>query len=524
MSSALSNFIVKCDSSETKSIVVSEVCLAYHSVNHHLSYRSTDCGNKLIHNLFTDSKIAKGLRCGRTKMEAIVKNVLSPASIESHLNKIRGKAFSIASDASNKGNIKLFPIGIQYFDKTNGICNFVLDFYEDSNEKSDAIYNQLKKSLGNNELNQNQVIAYSADNANVNYGNYHSVYENFKSENNFIVKANCNCHVIHNTAKYSLMKLDLDVENLIIKVFAHFSNSAKRVESLKSCYEFSETEFQKILKHVPTRWLSLFPAIKRLLKNSKEIKNYFIGIGTDNCHKVIVEFVWGAKINGLNSSDLYLEFTKNLMEIFHQNLELLQSNKVNSSNLYDIMMKLKTQLTNRREQKFFGSNINDYLKNISVSERETFEYEALECYDRALDYLEKHFNFESSIFKHFKSLNLDDKLVYENINQILNVLNMKVNRDKIFDEISSFNQFLTLLNSEDKALNSVNKWCKILSALDLPNLTKVIETVYAIPIANDFIESVFSTMKKVWKDDRSRINVDTIKAEIWVEVHFRSTG
>jgi hypothetical protein len=183
-------------------------------------------------------------------------------------------------------------------------------------------------------------------------------------------------------------------------------------------------------------------------------------------------------------------------------------------------MKLKTQLTNRREQKFFGSNINDYLKNISVSERETFEYEALECYDGALDYLEKHFNFESSIFKHFKSLNLDDKLVYENINQILNVLNMKVNRDKIFDEISSFNQFLTLLNSEDKALNSVNKWCKILSALDLPNLRKVIETVYTIPIANDFIESVFSTMKKVWKDDRSRINVDTIKAEICTKINF----
>jgi len=194
MSSALKSFINNNDSKESDSIALSEICLTYHTINHHLSYLSNDCGIKLIQQLFYDSKIAKRIHCGRTKMEAIAKNVLCPLSIENHLKKVKGKKFSISSDASNRGNIKLYPIGIQYFDKSIGIQNFVLDFYEDPNETSNAIYSHLKKSLSDNDLAFNDLIAYTADNANVNYGSHHSVFKNFQEENQYIIRANCNYH------------------------------------------------------------------------------------------------------------------------------------------------------------------------------------------------------------------------------------------------------------------------------------------------------------------------------------------
>jgi hypothetical protein len=59
-----------------------------------------------------------------------------------------------------------------------------------------------------------------------------------------------------------------------------------------------------------------------------------------------------------------------------------------------------------------------------------------------------------------------------------------------------------------------------LTAIDLPNLTKLIETVMAIPISNDFVERVFSTMKKIWSNDRNRLNVNMVKAEICTKVNF----
>ncbi len=117
------------------------------------------------------------------------------------MSKLGDKRFSLSTDASNKGNIKLYPIAIQYFTKEKGIISFVLNFYEDPNETSFAIYKNLKESLEKNNLNIQNVIAYGADNASVNYGINKSVYVNLKNENDSVLKANCNCHIVHNTAK-----------------------------------------------------------------------------------------------------------------------------------------------------------------------------------------------------------------------------------------------------------------------------------------------------------------------------------
>lgn len=87
---------------------------------HHHSYRSTDCGTKLVTKIFNDSKIANKIRCGSTKSEAIVMNVLGPNRIEKVVEAVRNHRFSIASDASNMKNRKMFPVRITYFSKEIG--------------------------------------------------------------------------------------------------------------------------------------------------------------------------------------------------------------------------------------------------------------------------------------------------------------------------------------------------------------------------------------------------------------------
>ena len=101
-----------------------------------------------------------------------------------------------------------------------------------------------------------------------------------KQSNSEILRGNCHVHVVHNTVKHSLEKLSVDVENIVMK--GHFSISAKRRETLKEFCEFLNVEFHDILRHVVTRWLSLNPAISRLLENWPALKSYFISIG-DEC-------------------------------------------------------------------------------------------------------------------------------------------------------------------------------------------------------------------------------------------------
>ncbi len=93
------------------------------------------------------------------------------------------------------------------------------------------------------------------------------------------------------------------------------------------------------MKHIPIRWLSLFPAIDRLISNLEEIKAYFIGIGTDERSNIITEFVWDCdkpkkKITFLK---LFPHFALQFMRIFHDLILQLEKKMTNCTNLYDII-------------------------------------------------------------------------------------------------------------------------------------------------------------------------------------------
>ena len=85
------------------------------------------------------------MTCGRTKAKALCENVIAPYSVQLHTDYIKENnlPFSVASDASNKGTTKCFPIVLRYFHFDEGIQHVLLDFYSDSNETSEAITNQL---------------------------------------------------------------------------------------------------------------------------------------------------------------------------------------------------------------------------------------------------------------------------------------------------------------------------------------------------------------------------------------------
>jgi hypothetical protein len=51
-------------------------------VQHEYLYRSLACGIKLNSSIYSDSEISKKVSCGRTKTEAVVTEVLAPASVK----------------------------------------------------------------------------------------------------------------------------------------------------------------------------------------------------------------------------------------------------------------------------------------------------------------------------------------------------------------------------------------------------------------------------------------------------------
>ncbi|KAH9628547.1 hypothetical protein HF086_001154 [Spodoptera exigua] len=343
-----------------------------------------------------DSQIAAKLTCGRTKASAITRNVLGPYSQEKVISELKEcYYFSVASDASNVGNLKTFPYAVQYFNCNKGICRKLLDFYEEAEETSLDIYNCLKKITTDSNLSMDQISAYSADNASVNYGAHNSVFQKLKEENNHIFKANCYCHVVNNCVKYALKGLDVDIESIVIKIYNEFSSSALKTKKLKECCEFSQIEYKELLRHVPTRWLSLLPAIDRLIRSWPAVKHYFLSKGRDNCHKVLWDFISeGCSTDFMNNddeeckkegkNDCYLFFLSNILPEFTKVILLLESESFTILDIDHAMRSLHDQLKSRMADNFFGSKVRDIFRKLDEEERALFKGQNCPGFDKFL--------------------------------------------------------------------------------------------------------------------------------------------
>ena len=69
----------------------------------------------------------------------------------------------------------------------------------------------------------------------------------------------------------------------MLKIYSHLRISAKRTLALKEFSEFFDADQCNILRHVVTRWLSLLPAIERVLHFWSALKSYVQSLGEDNC-------------------------------------------------------------------------------------------------------------------------------------------------------------------------------------------------------------------------------------------------
>jgi hypothetical protein len=88
--------------------------MVYHSVRHGISYLAQECTTDVLKTVFgSSSYIAKSLSCRKTKAAAIVTDVLAPYFTQIVLEEIKlAFHYSLAFDASNKGNLKTYPFCI----------------------------------------------------------------------------------------------------------------------------------------------------------------------------------------------------------------------------------------------------------------------------------------------------------------------------------------------------------------------------------------------------------------------------
>ena len=98
-----------------------------------------------------------------------------------------------------------------------------------------------------------------------------------KNEHPHLYEVGCICHLADLTVKAGLKVLPVDIDQLFIDVFYHFFHSSKRKQDFYDlwCSLFT-TEPEVILKHCPTRWLSILRCVGRYLSQYDGLKSYFL--------------------------------------------------------------------------------------------------------------------------------------------------------------------------------------------------------------------------------------------------------
>lgn len=91
--------------------------------------------------------------------------------------------------------------------------------------------------------------------------------------------------------------MNIDIDSVVYKIFSHFAVSAHRTEALKAVFAFVEEEYHSVQRHVPTRWLSLRPAVKRLHDTCPAIKSYFLSLGENHCPKALWQLIKKRRIS-----------------------------------------------------------------------------------------------------------------------------------------------------------------------------------------------------------------------------------
>lgn len=298
----------------------------------------------------------------------------------------------------------------------------------------------------------------------------------------------------------------------------------KKNDTLKTFFDEFEMEYKQMSRHGPTRWLSLHKCLNRVVLCWAPIKSYFLSQGEEYVSKAIWSFIENQadEATDINSGNItaqecYLYFVDHFLNLFVKRILLLERNNIVCSELHKIMEGLLFDLTNRKNDKFFGHKATYGLKKLQPHDINKCENDFLRVYTRAIEYLQKWYDFDNPPFRIFNFINLEDSVDYNTLIEMSKSLHVDVNHDELYDEVQILNKHISLLTCEKEI---EKKWMKFFQNTHSPNLLNIVQPILSISVSNANVERVFSLMKQSWTDNRNKMDLKLIKAELCTKINY----
>lgn len=183
-----------------------EVKMAVVLAQHNIPLAIMDHLSPLFHDIFPDSRIAKGFSAARTKTTCIVNMALRPHFESVLVAHMKEYPFALAIDGSNDNGLqKMNPLTIRIFDYDSGLVSTkFLDMCLTSGSDAgtaNKIFQAMEDALTSRNIPWKNCIGLSVDNTSVNMGIHSSIKSRALQRNASVYIMGCPCHIIHNTGQ-----------------------------------------------------------------------------------------------------------------------------------------------------------------------------------------------------------------------------------------------------------------------------------------------------------------------------------
>ncbi|XP_077417139.1 protein FAM200B-like [Vanacampus margaritifer] len=252
-----------------------EILFCHFLAEHNIAFTAADHFSDLVKVMFPDSQTAKEFACRRTKATMIVKESLARGYTQDVIQYCRTHPFTLMIDESNDRTTKKRLVVLAHFFDGENTNTRLLDLPELASGTAASIFAVIDNILQENDIPWSNIVGFASDNCNTMVGKKNSVLSRIKEKNGAVFSVGCICHLGNLCVKDGLKTLPVNIDDLLVDIFYFFKNSSKRIEDFKEFQDFTNSEQEKILKHCPTRWLSLQKVVERTLSQYEALKSYF---------------------------------------------------------------------------------------------------------------------------------------------------------------------------------------------------------------------------------------------------------
>ena len=538
-----------------ENVLEAEIRWATFVAKHNLPFLASDHATKLFAIMFPDSAIAKKFSCARTKTTAIVKLGLAHYFIDKKIHAI-STPFSLLMDESNDRVDKSCIILVRLLDEELGeVRTRFLDMPVVNIGNASNLLEAVKASLNKHGLSFDSMVSFMSDTTNVMKGARSGVQSLIKRENPSVYDVGCICHLADLTLKAGMKELLLNVDQLFVDIFYFFVHSSKRKQLFEDlwCSLFT-TEPEVILKHSPTRWLSLLRCVDRYLAQLDGLVSYFLSCEEAETAKVrnilkvlqnpmtkptlhFLSFILPAmdrfsklfqKSTENTTSHLYTEISR-LVRLYASNFLSVSAVRAVGDNLQNLDFS-EANFVPRDE---LGIGTNTWLNIAQIEEQHDispFLESIKNFYIASTKKMLKKFPFGDSLMKDLAILQPDATATFSPNTVIslatrfpqLGISNLDALREEFRDfQLSQTDlPLIVQYKAGDSALRARAGlfWSEISKMLTLdgsqrfPFLSKLIIGLLTIPASNADSERGFSILRKIHTDQRANLDQSTINA------------